>query len=160
MLVFLCTWYEYRAQIKSAVIGSGVTSVGGDAFYNCVNLADVTIPSSVKSIGANAFYNCQALDTVSLPSALERIGDFAFFGCKRLGGVIIPKKVSEIGVGAFARCDSLMAIVVVGSNSNYSSDGRGILFDKNMTVIFRSMRLTERLEAIIISLPLTTISRT
>ncbi|MCH5152083.1 MAG: leucine-rich repeat domain-containing protein [Clostridiales bacterium] len=41
--------------ITSVVIPNGVTSIGEEAFENCVNLTSITIPDSVTYIGANAF---------------------------------------------------------------------------------------------------------
>jgi hypothetical protein len=37
------------------VIGNGVTSIGGKAFYTCTQLKSVTIPASVTSIENSAF---------------------------------------------------------------------------------------------------------
>lgn len=45
-------WYaNYRNQITSVVIDSGVTSIGSYAFYGCSSLASIAIPEGVTSIG-------------------------------------------------------------------------------------------------------------
>ena len=46
----------YPYNIKSVVIGSGVTGIGQGAFYCCSSLTSVTIPDTVTSIGDEAFY--------------------------------------------------------------------------------------------------------
>ena len=43
--------------ITKVVIKNGVISIGGWAFYNCINLTNITIPDSVTSIGGAAFNN-------------------------------------------------------------------------------------------------------
>lgn len=37
---------------------SGVTSIGGKAFADCINLKSIIIPEGLRSIGDSAFYNC------------------------------------------------------------------------------------------------------
>jgi len=45
----------YDASITNVVIGSRVTSVGSEAFRECVNLVSVTLPGTIKDIGRSAF---------------------------------------------------------------------------------------------------------
>ena len=42
-----------------------VTSIGGNAFYNCDTLENVTFSGNVGNIGNFAFYVCDALDSVT-----------------------------------------------------------------------------------------------
>jgi len=58
-------WYERRAEVKTVVINSGVTSIGGSAFEGCGGLTGIEIPSSVTSIGESAFYNCSGLTDIT-----------------------------------------------------------------------------------------------
>ena len=48
-------WEYFTNIIENVVIGDGVTSIGGNAFYYCYNLKFVTIPSSVDNIYDSAF---------------------------------------------------------------------------------------------------------
>ncbi|MBO4983282.1 MAG: leucine-rich repeat protein [Clostridia bacterium] len=61
-----------------------VTSIGGDAFYDCDSLASVTIGDSVKSIGDYAFYGCTSLTSIEIPNSVTSIGWAAFSGCTSL----------------------------------------------------------------------------
>ena len=90
-----------RTDIKSIVIKSGVTSIGGFAFEGCEKLTSVTIPSSVTSIGIFAFSHCNSLSSITIPKNVTSIGDNAFYNCEKLTSVIIPNSVTSIGSGAF-----------------------------------------------------------
>ena len=59
-------WSEQRQEIKKVEITEGVTSVGGYAFSNCVNAAEIVIPDSVQEIGEYAFFNCNGLSSVTI----------------------------------------------------------------------------------------------
>ena len=107
-------FYE-NSNIKSIIIEKGVTSIGGNAFYNCVSLANVTIPNSVTSIGEYAFYNSTSLTSLTIPDSVTRIGDSAFFGCESLTSVTIPNSVTSIGSSAFYNCTSLTSVTIPNS---------------------------------------------
>lgn len=81
--------------ITRAVIGEGVTSVGGGSFH-----------------GAN--YWVSALEEVSLPDSLKYIGDCAFEECDRLQEITIPKNVTSIREYAFKGCSNLGTITFAG----------------------------------------------
>jgi hypothetical protein len=79
-------WYRYRASITSVVIGEGVTSIGGYAFYGCHLTGTLTIPSSVTSIGESAFSGCP-LTSLIIGSGVATIGEMAFSYCGNLTAV-------------------------------------------------------------------------
>lgn len=107
-------WEAFTNEIKTISIGDNVTSIGHGAFSCCEALTDVTIGSGVTSIGSAAFDSCI-----------------------NLSGVTIPESVASIGVNAFNCCNSLTGIWVDSKNQCYSSDGYGILFNKEKTVLLR-----------------------
>ena len=43
-------WLDYSNEIYNVVIDYGVTNIGDESFYNCVNLKRIDIPNSVKTI--------------------------------------------------------------------------------------------------------------
>jgi uncharacterized repeat protein (TIGR02543 family) len=51
-------WATYRADIKTVVIGNGVTSIGHQAFYKCSSLTSINIPDGVTIIDESAFEEC------------------------------------------------------------------------------------------------------
>ena len=88
-----------------------VTSIGGDAFYDCTGLTSVIIPNSVTSIGNFAFYGCTSLTSVTIPNNVRSIGVLAFYGCSGLTSITIPNSVTSIEVGAFSGCSGLTSPV-------------------------------------------------
>ncbi|MDD7424468.1 MAG: leucine-rich repeat domain-containing protein, partial [Candidatus Methanomethylophilaceae archaeon] len=106
-------WYPYEAEIKSTIIGDGVTSIGKYAFYGCTGLTSVTIPNGVTSIGDYAFYGCTGLTSVTIPNSVTSIGDYAFYGCT-----------------------SLESFDVSDDNTKYCSD-KGVLFNKEKTELLQ-----------------------
>ena len=108
-------WYSRLGFIKSAIIESGVTSIGAYAFEGCSSLASVTIPDSVTTIGDWAFSNCSSLASVTIPDSVTSIGHGAFSGCSSLASVTIPNSVTSIGSGAFYGCSSLASVTIPNS---------------------------------------------
>ena len=157
-------WKDYRSNITSVVIESGVTHIGNNAFTDCSNLATVTfaagsqltsigdlafyycnnslntitIPASVQTIGSNAFNSCNNLATVSFAagSQLTTIENSAFDKCSALTAFTVPSGVTSIGDGAFSNCSSLATINVEAGNTSFSSDG-GVLFNYDKTILIQ-----------------------
>ncbi|MDR1224494.1 MAG: leucine-rich repeat domain-containing protein [Tannerella sp.] len=59
-------WKFCRKSITTVTIGSGITSIGKNAFCACHSLSSLVIPGSVKSIGDNAFEYCCGLTSIDL----------------------------------------------------------------------------------------------
>ena len=148
--------FEECQSLTSVAIPDSVTYIGDRAFYSCNSLTSVAIPDSVTSIGYRTFYRCKALTSVTIPAGVTYIGEYAFEGCqsltsvtipdsvtsigyrafnecKSLTRVTIPDSVTSIGKGAFRDCDNLIEIHANKNNRYYSSDSRGVLFNKSKT---------------------------
>ncbi len=71
----------------------GITTIGhyleqtAGPFYQNTNITTAIIPSGVTTIGLASFYGCTNLTTLFLPATLETIGESAFYGCTRLKNV-------------------------------------------------------------------------
>ena len=86
------------------------------------------IPETVKTLGDSAFYGCRYLEKVNIPEGVEVLNNYAFGNCG-LTEIYIPASVEFIGMWAL-NGDNLTGIFVDEDNGNYSSDQRGVLFDK------------------------------
>ncbi|MDO5558616.1 MAG: leucine-rich repeat domain-containing protein [Oscillospiraceae bacterium] len=107
--------YTADSAVSDVVIPDGVTTIGTNAFADCVSLTDITIPDNVEYIETAAFSNCTNLKNVKLPDSLIRIGEKAFYGCSSLSQVKIPEGVTEIGYEAFCCCTDLSDVVISGT---------------------------------------------
>ena len=122
---YYSTYPTGNIEIPSSITYNGtsysVTSIGNYAFYDCINLTNVTIPNSVTSIGDYAFMHCSGLTRVTIPNSVTSIGDYAFNCCSDLTSIIIPNSVTSIGVQAFSGCSGLTNISVANGNTVYDS---------------------------------------
>lgn len=89
----------FSGEIVSATLGNNLQTIGQNAFYHNVRLAEITLPEKVDSIGENAFTYC---------SKLEKI-----YSCAPVA-YDIPEK-------AFNAYDKATLYVPVGSKSSYQS---------------------------------------
>ncbi len=144
-------------EVTSVVIPNGVTWIGDDVFYNCINLTSVTIPDSVTFVGDYAFFHCSSLQSITIPENVTRIDNGTFRGCSALASVVIPRNVTYIGnlafsdcigltqitiprsvtwigYGAFDGCRSLTTIDVEACNPSYASV-QGVLYSRDLSVL-------------------------
>jgi BspA type Leucine rich repeat region (6 copies) len=108
--------------IPDTINGLPVTGIADGAFYNCTNLASVTIPNNVTSIGHYAFSGCSSLTSVIIPDSVTSIEYLAFDECSSLTNVIIGTSVTNIGDYAFYNT-ALISVAIpdsVTSIGNYA----------------------------------------
>lgn len=104
-----------QPEIKTAIIGDGVTSIGNNAFFNCGGLTSVEIPDSVTSIGSRAFFGCSGLTSVEIPDSVTKIGYGAFSYCSSLTSVMIPHGIRTIEPFFCSDCSSLTSVTIPDS---------------------------------------------
>lgn len=107
-------WHEYGEQVKKIIIQDGVTSIGNFAFYDCVNATDIEFGNTVVKIGRYAFNG--SFLCFEIPASVTSIDQYAFNYSQ---GKLLEYKVHQ-------------------DNLYYSSDEKGVLFDKNKEVLLRA----------------------
>lgn len=123
---------------------ASITSIGADAFKNCINLNIFLSTAAITYVGESAFENCNLLSgiifgegltelpmsafkgctglvSVFLPSTVTLIDESVFEGCRSLAAILIPASVEEIGHSAFRDCDSLSTILFGGNRVQFDS---------------------------------------
>ena len=93
--------------LTSVVLPATCTAVGSGAFAGCSALASFT-GSGVETVGRDAFRNCSSLASAS--ASASGVGAYAY----SQSGVTAAdvSSVSELGEGAFAGCESLVSAAV------------------------------------------------
>lgn len=89
-----------------------VTSIGDEAFWNCIELTSIVIPNSVTKIGNLAFYMCWGATSLTLGNSVTSIGDQAFTCCS-FESIEIPGSVKEMGRNCFSKNNSLKSVTIL-----------------------------------------------
>ena len=104
-------WNSTRMDIKSIVVGEGVTTIGNSAFEGCSKVTSVSLPKTLTRIGGYAFDHCSSLKELSIPDGVTYIGGYAF-SCCTFESIKLPSGLKSLGVGAFAYCAHLKEISI------------------------------------------------
>lgn len=111
-----------------------VVAIGKNAFTECRNLEEVSIPASVEEIGYGAFsqsslrninipqksrlksiggwgFNGSGLESISLPDGFSYLAQCAFQGCS-LRYISLPSSLTSFGSVAFNACQKLNTLKV------------------------------------------------
>ncbi len=136
--------YEYKGDKEACPetieLNKDTVAVACSAFYNCINLKNITIPNgvvnidssafagsgltslmipdSVVSIGEHAFKSCVNLKSVTIPGSIKVIQRYTFEECEKLENLILPDSITNIGLSAFRACKSLKSLIIPDSVIN------------------------------------------
>ena len=109
------------ASVSYDGIAYRVTSIAPGAFKNST-VKGVSLAAGIKTIESEAFMNCTQLTNITIPYSVDIIEDFAFNGCKNLTAVSIPTNIKFIGRQAFSHCEALTKVSLPNSLTNYGAD--------------------------------------
>lgn len=112
-----------------------VNKIGKYAFHSAKNLIEVTLSAGVKSIESFAFWSCDNLTDIYLPEGLQSISHSAFWLCYKLDSISLPESIQTIGSSAFEQCRRIKSFYVHPENNVFSSDEKGVLYNKDKTVL-------------------------
>ena len=115
--------------IKSVVIGEGVTRIGAKTFVDCSGIETVSIPSTVTSIGDYVFLRCTAITGFTVAAGntyfasdgglLYNYGKTSLlnFPLAKTGTVAIPGTVTSLNPSAFSGATGITALDLTACTS-------------------------------------------
>ena len=137
--------------LTSVAISEHVTSIGDSAFAYCFSLTGIWVDENNQTYSSDAegvLFNKEMTMLLQAPGGLQGgytipdgvtdMGSLAFCGCFGLSNVTVPDSVGCIGDDAFQYCTGLTGIWVDENNQTYTSDTKGVLFNKEMTMLLQA----------------------
>ena len=98
--------------LTSLETGDGIKTIGWKAFYKCPNLKEIKFGASVEKIDARAFYGCSSLKSVELPASMVEIAEYAFYNCEGLEKIQLNEGLESIGNYAFSKALKVESLYV------------------------------------------------
>lgn len=126
---------ESSGKLEFETNGDGTCSLVGIGTYTgtIVKIPEISPEGdTVTVIKGNAFANCEQITNITIPDSVLQIGDFAFSNCKRLTGIHIPASVEFIGHGIVSGCSDLADITVDEGNKEYRSESDCLIYGKTL----------------------------
>jgi hypothetical protein len=110
--------FENCTSLTSVILPSQLVSIGNSVFASTA-IATIDIPQTVTTIGTEAFSNCIALESVDLSHLTQTDLKGVFYGCSSLTSVSLPETLNQLSLGGpssdlgvFGNCTSLTAITL------------------------------------------------
>ena len=137
-------WNGNRENIKTIIVGDGVTHIGDHAFDYCAQTS-LTIGSDVTTIGDYAFHHCGNITSIVIPNSVETIGASAFEFLSSLTNVTIGSGLKSIGAQGFHYNSQLSSVVIraasltiYGEVFNLGKSGRKIYVPANSANTYKA----------------------
>lgn len=130
-----CPFGQNNTEVKTLIIGEGITGVGNYCFDQFKGLTEVQFPSTLKKIGFYSFGRCESLTELTLPDSMTTVDSSAFSYCTSLSKVTIGKGLSSIAGSSF--CTQSMLEFDVDPENVYYSDRDGNLYNAAGTTLIQ-----------------------
>ena len=105
-----------------------ITDIGRRTFSGS-GLTSFVVPSTTRAIGYGAFYECENLADITLSDAVITIGNYAFARCYALKELHVPDSVARFGTGAYGYHASIMDGAVVLSDATIYASRNSVAKD-------------------------------
>ncbi len=139
-----------RAGFKRVIIPETVEEIGDSAFFNCEELAEITVLGSrILNIEDNAFARCKSLATVDFPHKSRQgtgtliIHEGAFSECEMLTHVTFPYATVKLYAYAFEDCTALWNVVFLSKSIRFGGKDGAIDGTEFMNCPLKSVRVSE-----------------
>ena len=132
--------FSYMNQLESIQIPAAVTSIGRNAFIECIGLTQIAIPPGVTVIEMQTFENCSSLTSIDL-SNVKTIDGYAFSNCTKLSEIHMSNQLKTVYESAFNGIVSKPTVYFKGTQTDWDSIKISNYNDplRNATVIFSKL---------------------
>ena len=110
--------FNGRSSVKNVVLADTVSQMDPGIFYYCTNLENVNLGTQLTVIPDDSFFECNKLSSVVIPDTVISIGMRAFYETN-LTSVSLPSSVLSVDTYAFERCSSLVSMSAYGLDTNF-----------------------------------------
>lgn len=131
-----------KTAIEAISFASGIKEIPNEAFLDCTNLTNLTIPGSAETIGKSAFAGCTGLTKVSIGEGTKSLGDCCFSGCTQASDFTLPSTLVFIGGDAFEgvpfeyeKEDGVLYIGKIAYRYDSDYDGDEVIIREGTTII-------------------------
>lgn len=109
------------SDILSMTCYANIETIGDNAFKDCKELVEMSIPYSTAVIGNSAFENCEKLSELTIWGDPD-IGQRAFANCSSLTEVSIGYSTAKVCDNAFDGCTNLESATIWGMDTAVGKD--------------------------------------
>ena len=96
------TFRGFNALKKVYFPEGSIQKIGFEAFRDCGQLVEMSLPSTVRDIGENAFKACVKIQNdLVIPDGVTEINKWAFRDCQSIRKLTLPSSVKVVHEGAF-----------------------------------------------------------
>jgi len=127
--------FSNNTKLTGVTIPDSVVEIDHYAFWGCKELLSVTIGNGVTTIRSQVFQSCEKLATIDLGNSVRSIAYGAFSDCYALTEILLPDSLCSMEYGVFQSCTNLTAIRVSANNAYFCTDSKGVLFNKEQTLL-------------------------
>ena len=123
------------AGLKKLYLCEGLFMLGDEAFSNCPDLIQVSLPATLTLVGNRVFSGCSRLKSAHLHEGMEMLGDEMFRDCRNLECVSLPASLSVVGEGIFSGCIKLCNIGLPEDSKVLSLTENALIRNEDQTLI-------------------------
>ena len=110
--------------------------VGTNMFYKAKSLISLVLPSTIQKIESYSIQDCDNLASITIPELCTEVKSSGIFSNKNLSSIHIGKSLEKFESMNGNLCPALKMITVDSNNSFFVSVD-GVLYSKNMDVIYK-----------------------
>ena len=103
---------------------SAIGQIGNSAFSGCSSFTSLVLPSGPQytTVSGECFRNCSNVASLTLSPNITTILESAFLGCIKIANVPTLSNVTSISRSAFSGCISMVGPLVLGTNLDILGD--------------------------------------